>query len=236
MNLIATTPSVMYKVTTKKNEILNISNPSSFPSKMEIEKVEEPFVDLTIITPSKYIGGIMELTQDRRGQFKNMEYLDEKRAKLDYQIPLGEIILDFYDKLKSKSSGYASLDYKISGYMTSDLLKVEIMVNRNVVDALSFIIHNDKAYSRAKKIVEKLKEIIPRQMYEVPIQATIESRIIARETIKALKKDVIAKCYGGDITRKRKLLEKQKAGKKRMKKLGKVEIPQEAFLGILKIE
>ena len=236
MNLIATTPSVMYRVTTKKNEILNISNPSSFPSKMEIEKVEEPFVDLTIITPSKYIGGIMELTQDRRGQFKNMEYLDEKRAKLDYQIPLGEIILDFYDKLKSKSSGYASLDYKISGYMTSDLLKVEIMVNRNVVDALSFIIHNDKAYSRAKKIVEKLKEIIPRQMYEVPIQATIESRIIARETIKALKKDVIAKCYGGDITRKRKLLEKQKAGKKRMKKLGKVEIPQEAFLGILKIE
>ena len=236
MNLIATTPSVMYKVTTKKNEILNISNPSSFPSKMEIEKVEEPFVDLTIITPSKYIGGIMELTQDRRGQFKNMEYLDEKRAKLDYQIPLGEIILDFYDKLKSKSSGYASLDYKISGYMTSDLLKVEIMVNRNIVDALSFIIHNDKAYSRAKKIVEKLKEIIPRQMYEVPIQATIESRIIARETIKALKKDVIAKCYGGDITRKRKLLEKQKAGKKRMKKLGKVEIPQEAFLGILKIE
>ena len=236
MNLIATTPSVMYRVTTKKNEILNISNPSSFPSKMEIEKVEEPFVDLTIITPSKYIGGIMELTQDRRGQFKNMEYLDEKRAKLDYQIPLGEIILDFYDKLKSKSSGYASLDYKISGYMASDLLKVEIMVNRNVVDALSFIIHNDKAYSRAKKIVEKLKEIIPRQMYEVPIQATIESRIIARETIKALKKDVIAKCYGGDITRKRKLLEKQKAGKKRMKKLGKVEIPQEAFLGILKIE
>ena len=236
MNLIATTPSVMYRVTTKKNEILNISNPSSFPSKMEIEKVEEPFVDLTIITPSKYIGGIMELTQDRRGQFKNMEYLDEKRAKLDYQIPLGEIILDFYDKLKSKSSGYASLDYKISGYMASDLLKVEIMVNHNVVDALSFIIHNDKAYSRAKKIVEKLKEIIPRQMYEVPIQATIESRIIARETIKALKKDVIAKCYGGDITRKRKLLEKQKAGKKRMKKLGKVEIPQEAFLGILKIE
>ena len=236
MNLIATTPSVMYRVTTKKNEILNISNPSSFPSKMEIEKVEEPFVDLTIITPSKYIGGIMELTQDRRGQFKNMEYLDEKRAKLDYQIPLGEIILDFYDKLKSKSSGYASLDYKISGYITSDLLKVEIMVNRNIVDALSFIIHNDKAYSRAKKIVEKLKEIIPRQMYEVPIQATIESRIIARETIKALKKDVIAKCYGGDITRKRKLLEKQKAGKKRMKKLGKVEIPQEAFLGILKIE
>ena len=236
MNLIATTPSVMYRVTTKKNEILNISNPSSFPSKMEIEKVEEPFVDLTIITPSKYIGGIMELTQDRRGQFKNMEYLDEKRAKLDYQIPLGEIILDFYDKLKSKSSGYASLDYKISGYMASDLLKVEIMVNRNIVDALSFIIHNDKAYSRAKKIVEKLKEIIPRQMYEVPIQATIESRIIARETIKALKKDVIAKCYGGDITRKRKLLEKQKAGKKRMKKLGKVEIPQEAFLGILKIE
>ena len=236
INLIATTPSVMYRVTTKSNEVLNVSNPSSFPSKMEIEKVEEPYVKLIIISPSKYIGGIMELLQNRRGQFKNMEYLDEKRAKLDYQIPLSEIILDFYDKLKSKSSGYASLDYEICGHMESDLLKVEIMVNHNVVDALSFIIHSDKAYNRARKIVEKLKEIIPRQMYEVPIQATIESRIIARETIKALKKDVIAKCYGGDITRKRKLLEKQKAGKKRMKKLGKVEIPQEAFLGILKIE
>ena len=236
INLIATTPSVMYRITTKNNEILNVSNPSSFPSKMEIEKVEEPYVKLIIISPSKYIGGIMELLQNRRGQFKNMEYLDEKRAKLDYQIPLSEIILDFYDKLKSKSSGYASLDYEICGYMASDLQKVEIMVNHNIVDALSFIIHSDKAYSRGRKIVEKLKEIIPRQMYEVPIQATIESRIIARETIKALKKDVIAKCYGGDITRKRKLLEKQKAGKKRMKKLGKVEIPQEAFLGILKIE
>ena len=236
INLIATTPSVMYRVITKNNEVLNVSNPSSFPSKMEIEKVEEPYVKLIIISPSKYIGGIMELLQNRRGQFKNMEYLDEKRAKLDYQIPLSEIILDFYDKLKSKSSGYASLDYEICGYMASDLQKVEIMVNHNIVDALSFIIHSDKAYSRGRKIVEKLKEIIPRQMYEVPIQATIESRIIARETIKALKKDVIAKCYGGDITRKRKLLEKQKAGKKRMKKLGKVEIPQEAFLGILKIE
>ncbi|MEA2021823.1 MAG: translation elongation factor 4, partial [Candidatus Caldatribacteriota bacterium] len=236
INLIATTPSVMYRVTTKSNEVLNMSNPSSFPPKMEIEKIEEPYVKLIIISPSKYIGGIMELLQNRRGQFKNMEYLDEKRAKLDYQIPLSEIILDFYDKLKSKSSGYASLDYEICGQMESDLLKVEIMVNHNVVDALSFIIHSDKAYNRARKIVEKLKEIIPRQMYEVPIQATIESRIIARETIKALKKDVIAKCYGGDITRKRKLLEKQKAGKKRMKKLGKVEIPQEAFLGILKIE
>jgi len=236
INLIATTPSVMYRITTKNNEILNVSNPSSYPSKMEIEKVEEPYVKLIIISPSKYIGGIMELLQNRRGQFKNMEYLDEKRAKLDYQIPLSEIILDFYDKLKSKSSGYASLDYEICGHMASDLLKVEIMVNHNIVDALSFIIHSDKAYSRGRKIVEKLKEIIPRQMYEVPIQATIESRIIARETIKALKKDVIAKCYGGDITRKRKLLEKQKAGKKRMKKLGKVEIPQEAFLGILKIE
>jgi len=236
INLIATTPSVMYRVTTIKGEILNISNPASFPTKMEISKIEEPFVNLTIITPSKYIGGIMELIQERRGQFKNMEYLDEKRAKLDYQIPLSEIILDFYDRLKSKSSGYASLDYEMCGYMISDLLKVEIMVNKNVVDALSFVIHSDKAYARSRKIVEKLKEVIPRQLYEVPIQATIESRIIARETIKALKKDVIAKCYGGDITRKRKLLEKQKAGKKRMKKLGKVEIPQEAFLGILKLE
>ena len=209
--MIATTPSVMYRVTTKNKEVLNVSNPSTFPAKMEIEKTEEPYVNLIIITPSKYIGGIMELLQERRGQFKNMEYLDEKRAKLDYQIPLSEIILDFYDKLKSKSSGYASLDYEICGYMISDLMKVEIMVNHNLVDALSFIIHNDKAYNRGRKIVEKLKEVIPRQQYEVPVQASIEGKIIARETIKALKKDVIAKCYGGDITRKRKLLEKQKA-------------------------
>jgi GTP-binding protein LepA len=235
INLIATTPSVMYQVTKKDGETIKISNPASFPPKNEIVKIEEPYVKVNIITPSKCIGGIMDLVQERRGSFKNMEYIDEKILRLDYHLPLNEIILDFYDKLKSISSGYASLDYELIGYQPSELAKVDILVNHQLVDALSFVLHKDKAYTRARKIVEKLKEIIPRQMYEVPLQATIESKIIARETIKALKKDVTAKCYGGDITRKRKLLEKQKAGKKRMKKVGKVEIPQEAFLGILKI-
>ena len=235
INLIATTPSVMYQVTKKNREMLKISNPSSFPSRNDIEKIEEPYVKVNIITPSKCIGGIMDLVQERRGIFKNMEYIDEEILKLDYHLPLNEIIIDFYDKLKSISSGYASLDYEMIGYQLSELVKVDILVNHQLVDALSFIIYKDKAYTRARKIVEKLKEVIPRQMYEVPLQATIEGKIIARETIKALKKDVLAKCYGGDITRKRKLLEKQKAGKKRMKKIGKVEIPQEAFLGVLKI-
>ncbi len=235
INLIATTPSVMYQVTKKDGETKKISNPASFPPKNEIVKIEEPYVKVNIITPGKCIGGIMDLVKERRGGFKNMEYIDEKILRLDYHLPLNEIILDFYDKLKSISSGYASLDYELIEYQSSELAKVDILVNHQLVDALSFIIHKDKAYTRARKIVEKLKEIIPRQMYEVPLQATIEGTIIARETIKALKKDVLAKCYGGDITRKRKLLEKQKAGKKRMKKVGKVEIPQEAFLGILKI-
>ncbi len=235
LGLIATTPSVMYQVTNKNGEMVKISNPTSFPSKNEIQKIEEPYVKVNIITPSKCIGGIMDLVQERRGSFKNMEYIDEKILRLDYELPLNEIILDFYDKLKSISSGYASLDYELIGYQFSELVKVDILVNHELVDALSFVVHKDKAYTRARKIVEKLKEIIPRHMYEVPLQATVEGKIIARETIKALKKDVTAKCYGGDITRKRKLLEKQKAGKKRMKKIGKVEIPQEAFLGILKI-
>lgn len=235
LGLIATTPSVMYQVTKKNGEVVKISNPSSFPSKNEIQKIEEPYVKVNIITPSKCIGGIMDLVQERRGSFKNMEYIDEKILRLDYELPLNEIILDFYDKLKSISSGYASLDYELIGYQPSELAKVDILVNHQLVDALSFVVHKDKAYTRGRKIVEKLKEIIPRHMYEVPLQATVEGNIIARETIKALKKDVTAKCYGGDVTRKRKLLEKQKAGKKRMKKIGKVEIPQEAFLGILKI-
>jgi len=235
LGLIATTPSVMYQVTKKDGETTKISNPVSFPPKNEITKIEEPYVKVNIITPSKCIGGIMDLVKERRGSFKNMEYIDEKILRLDYELPLNEIILDFYDKLKSISSGYASLDYELIGYQPSELAKVDILVNHQLVDALSFVVHKDKAYNRGRKIVEKLKEVIPRQMYEVPLQATIEGTIIARETIKALKKDVTAKCYGGDITRKRKLLEKQKAGKKRMKKFGKVEIPQEAFLGILKI-
>jgi len=236
LNLIATTPSVMYRITKKDGNIIQVSNPSSFPAKMEIEKIEEPYVAMEIITPNQYIGGIMELVQDRRGIFKNMEYLGENKVKLNYELPLNEIIMDFYDKLKSRSSGYASLDYEFLGYRPSDLIRVDILVNYELVDALSFIVFKEKAYYRAKKIVEKLKEIIPRQLYEVPIQAAIERKVIARETIRALKKDVLAKCYGGDITRKRKLLEKQKEGKKRMKKLGRVEIPQEAFLGILKID
>ena len=236
INLIATTPSVMYQLTKRNGETIKISNPTSFPPKYEILKIEEPYVKVNIITPSNCIGGIMDLVQERRGSFKNMEYIDEKILKLDYELPLNEIILDFYDKLKSISSGYASLDYELAGYQPSELSKVDILVNHQLVDALSFVVHKDKAYNRGRKIVEKLKEIIPRQMYEVPLQATIEGKIIARETIKALKKDVTAKCYGGDITRKRKLLEKQKAGKKRMKKIGRVEIPQEAFLGILKID
>jgi len=236
INLIATTPSVMYKITKKNSEIVEISNPTAFPSKIEIEKIEEPYVKASILTPSQYIGVIMDLVQEKRGFFKNIEYIDEKIARLDYDLPLNEIILDFYDKLKSRSSGYASLDYELKGYQAAELVKVDILVNHELVDALSFIVHKVKAYQQARKIVEKLKEIIPRQLYEVPIQASIERKVIARETIKALKKDVLAKCYGGDITRKRKLLEKQKAGKKRMKKIGKVEIPQEAFLGILKID
>jgi GTP-binding protein LepA len=236
INLIATTPSVMYKITKKNGEIVEISNPTAFPSKIEIEKIEEPYVKASIITPSQYIGVIMDLAQEKRGFFKNMEYIDEKIAKLDYDLPLNEIILDFFDKLKSRSSGYASLDYELKGFQAAELVKIDILVNHELVDALSFIVHKVKAYQQARKIVEKLKEIIPRQLYEVPIQASIERKVIARETIKALKKDVLAKCYGGDITRKRKLLEKQKAGKKRMKKIGKVEIPQEAFLGILKID
>lgn len=235
LGLIATTPSVMYQVTNKNGEVVKISNPSSFPSKNEIQNIEEPYVKVNIVTPSKCIGGIMDLVQERRGSFKNMEYIDEKILRLDYELPLNEIILDFYDKLKSISSGYASLDYELIGYQPSELAKVDILVNHKLVDALSFIVHKDKAYTRGRKIVEKLKDIIPRHMFEVPLQATVEGKIIARETIKALKKDVTAKCYGGDISRKRKLLEKQKAGKKRMKKIGKVEIPQEAFLGILKI-
>jgi GTP-binding protein LepA len=236
INLIATAPSVMYKITKKNGEIVEISNPTAFPSKIEIEKIEEPYVKASIITPSQYIGVIMDLVQEKRGIFKNMEYIDEKIAKLDYDLPLNEIILDFFDKLKSRSSGYASLDYELKGFQAAELVKIDILVNHELVDALSFIVHKVKAYQQARKIVEKLKEIIPRQLYEVPIQASIERKVIARETIKALKKDVLAKCYGGDITRKRKLLEKQKAGKKRMKKIGKVEIPQEAFLGILKID
>ncbi len=236
IQLIATTPSVLYQVHLKDKQVLEINNPSELPDTNLIEFIEEPFIELTLISPSQFVGGVMELIQDRRGVFKNLEYLDKDRARLLYHLPLNEIMLDFYDRIKSISKGYASIDYHIIGYQRSALIKVEILVNQDVVDNLSFISHKDKAYERARKMVDNLKTAIPHQLFEVPIQARINHKIIARSTVKALKKNVLAKCYGGDITRKRKLLEKQKAGKRRMKRIGKVEIPQEAFMSILKID
>ena len=236
IQLIATTPSVVYRVHLKNKQVVEINNPSSLPEVNNIDYVEEPFIKLTVVLPSQFLGGIMELVQDRRGVFQNLEYLDQDRARLIYNLPLNEIMLDFYDKVKSISKGYASIDYQISSYQTSPLTKVDILVNQEVVDNLSFISHKDKAHLRARKLVENLKTVIPRQMFDVPIQAKINQKIIARSTVRALKKDVLAKCYGGDITRKRKLLEKQKAGKKRMKKVGRVEIPQEAFMSVLKVD
>jgi GTP-binding protein LepA len=236
IQLIATTPSVLYRVHLKDKKVVEINNPSELPDTNLIDFIEEPFIELTLISPSQFVGGVMELLQDRRGIFKNLEYLDKDRARLLYHLPLNEIMLDFYDRIKSISKGYASIDYHIIGYQSSALIKVEILVNQDVVDNLSFISHKDKAYERARKLVDNLKTAIPHQLFEVPIQARINHKIIARSTVRALKKNVLAKCYGGDITRKRKLLEKQKAGKKRMKRIGKVEIPQEAFMSILKID
>ncbi len=236
IQLIATTPSVIYRVYLKNKQLIEINNPSSLPEINTIDFIEEPFIELTMVLPSQFLGGIMELVQDRRGVFKNLEYLDQDRARLVYHLPLNEIMLDFYDRIKSISKGYASLDYQIINYQASPLIKVDILVNYDVVDNLSFVCHKDKAHERARKLVENLKRVIPRQMFNVPIQAKINQKIIARSTVKAIKKDVLAKCYGGDITRKRKLLEKQKAGKKRMKRVGKVEIPQEAFMSVLKID
>jgi len=236
IKLITTTPSVLYRVYLKNKEVLEINNPSSLPESNLIDYIMEPYILLTIILPSQFLGGIMELIQERRGTFKNLEYLDKDSARLIYQLPLSEIMFDFYDKIKSISKGYATMDYKIIHYQVSPLIKVDLLVNQDIVDNLSFICHKDKAYDRAKKLVDNLKNVIPRQMFDVPIQAKINQKIIARSTVKALKKNVLSKCYGGDITRKRKLLEKQKAGKKRMKRVGKVEIPQEAFMSVLKID
>ncbi|AEV69325.1 translation elongation factor 4 [Acetivibrio clariflavus] len=235
-DLVTTAPSVIYKVVKKDGEEMHIDNPTNLPPPTEIDYMEEPIVKATIMSPTEFVGNIMELSQERRGIYKDMTYIDENRVMLTYEIPLNEIIYDFFDALKSRTKGYASLDYELLGYRKSDLVKLDILLNGEVVDALSFIVHKDKAYARGRRIAEKLKETIPRQQFEIPIQACIGGKIIARETVKAYRKDVLAKCYGGDITRKKKLLEKQKEGKKRMRQVGSVEVPQEAFMSVLKLD
>ncbi len=235
LDILATAPSVAYYVYKTNGEMVEVDNPSEMPSPGEIEKIEEPMMDISIFTPSRYIGTIMDLVTTRRGTFKEMKYIEAERVLLSYNIPLAELIIDFYDQLKSRTQGYASLDYSFGGYVEADLVKLDILVNGHSVDALSLIIHEDKAYHQGRALVEKLRGLIPRQLFEVPIQAAIGAKIIARETVKAMRKDVLAKCYGGDISRKRKLLEKQKEGKKRMKMVGNVEIPQEAFMAILSL-
>lgn len=236
LDLITTAPSVVYHIQKTDGTSLSIDNPTNYPDPSQIAQAEEPITDAHIYTPSEYVGNIMELCQERRGVFKDMKYLDTDRVDVHYELPLNEIVYDFFDALKSRTRGYASFDYELTGYRKSELVKLDILLNGEVVDALSFILHAEKAYPRARKMAEKLKEKIPRQMFEVPIQACVGGRIIARETVKALRKDVLAKCYGGDITRKKKLLEKQKEGKKRMRQLGTVEVPQEAFLSVLKLD
>lgn len=235
LGLVTTAPSVVYRIYKKNGEMVEVSNPVEMPQPADIDHMEEPVVRAQIIAPTEYVGDIMELCQERRGEFKHMEYLESTRVMLTYQLPLNEVIYDFFDALKSRTKGYASFDYELTGYSESDLVKLDILLNGQVVDALSVIVHRDKAYARGRAIVQKLKEVIPRHLFEIPIQAAIGSRIIARETIKALRKDVLAKCYGGDITRKKKLLEKQKEGKKRMRQVGSVEVPQEAFMAVLKM-
>ena len=235
LDLITTAPSVIYKVDLRGGDTIMIDNPSKFPTADEIQTAYEPIMNATIITPTDYVGGIMDLCQERRGVFIDMKYIDTERVELHYELPLNEIIYDFFDALKSRTKGYASLDYELKGYKSSKLVKLDFMLNGDVVDALSFIVFEDRAYTRARKIAEKLKENIPRQLFEIPIQACIGSKIIARETVKAMRKDVLAKCYGGDITRKKKLLEKQKEGKKKMRKLGSVEVTPEAFMAVLRL-
>ena len=236
LDLITTAPSVVYKLKLTDGSELSIDNPTNYPDPTLIQSAEEPICNAHIYSPSEYVGNIMELCQERRGVFKDMKYLDTDRVDIHYELPLNEIVYDFFDALKSRTRGYASFDYELMGYQPSKLVKLDIMLNGEIVDALSFIIHADKAYPRARKMAEKLKEKIPRQLFEVPIQACVGGKIIARETVKALRKDVLAKCYGGDITRKKKLLEKQKEGKKRMRQLGSVEVPQEAFMSVLKLD
>lgn len=236
LDLITTAPSVIYKIKKTNGEIIELDNPTNMPDISEIEYMEEPIVRATIMTPTDYVGNIMELCQERRGTYLGMEYIEATRVILNYEIPLNEIIYDFFDALKSRTRGYASLDYEFKGYALSKLVKLDIRLNNEVVDALSFIVHSDKAYARGRRMAEKLKDTIPRQQFEIPIQACIGTKVIARETVKAYRKDVLAKCYGGDISRKKKLLEKQKEGKKRMRQVGSVEVPQEAFMSVLKLD
>lgn len=234
--LITTAPSVVYHVHTTAGEMIEIDNPSKMPETGKIERIEEPYVKASIIVPKDYVGAVMELSQEKRGVFIDMQYLDQNRVTLIYEIPLTEIVYDFFDRLKSSTKGYASFDYELIGYRASHLVRMDILLNAEVVDALSFIVHRDKAYERGRMLCEKLKDLIPRQQFEVPVQAAIGNKVVARETIKAMRKNVLAKCYGGDISRKRKLLEKQKEGKKRMKQVGSVEVPQEAFMAVLKMD
>jgi len=236
LDLIMTAPSVIYRITTMDGDVKFVDNPLNYPDPAIIDIAEEPFIKASIICPPDYVGGIMDICQDRRGEYKEMVYLDSSRVELKYDMPLNEVIYDFFDALKSRSRGYASLDYEFLGYRVSNLVRLDILLKGDMVDALSFIVHRDKAYERGRKIVEKLKDNIPRQLFEVPVQAAIGGKIIARETIRAMRKDVLAKCYGGDITRKKKLLEKQKEGKKRMRNLGSVEVPQDAFMAVLKLD
>ena len=236
LDLITTAPSVIYRITTNSGEVIMVDNPMNYPDPAIIVTSEEPFVKANIIAPQEYVGNIMELCQERRGEFKDMTYLDPTRVELHYNMPLNEIIYDFFDSLKSRTRGYASLDYEFTEYRVSKLVKLDILLNAEIVDALSFILFADNAYPRARGICERLKEHIPRQMFEIPIQAAIGGKVIARETIKALRKDVLAKCYGGDVSRKKKLLEKQKEGKKRMRSFGSVSVPADAFMAVLKLD
>ncbi|NOX31072.1 MAG: elongation factor 4, partial [Actinobacteria bacterium] len=236
LNLIATAPSVEYRITTKGGEQLVIDNPSELPDMGDVEEIAEPMLRISVLSPTEYTGPIMELCQQRRGSLHKMEYLSPERVDLVYDIPLAEVVTDFFDQLKSRTQGYASLDYEASGYQVSKLVKVDVLLNSQPVDAFSMIVHNDKAYDYGRRMAEKLQELIPRQLFDVPIQAAIGGRIIARETVRAKRKDVLAKCYGGDISRKRKLLDRQKKGKKRMKSIGQVEVPQEAFVAALKLD
>ncbi|HZK33997.1 MAG TPA: translation elongation factor 4 [Bacillota bacterium] len=236
LDIVTTAPSVIYKVKKTSGQMIEVTNPTNLPAVDEIEEMQEPMVKAQVMAPSEYVGAIMELCQERRGLYKDMEYLEETRVLLTYELPLNEIIYDFFDALKSRTRGYASFDYELVGYQRADLVRLDILLNGEVVDALTLIVHKDSAYNRGRSIAEKLKDIIPRQMFEIPIQASVGNRIIARETVKALRKDVLAKCYGGDISRKKKLLEKQKEGKKRMRQVGAVEVPQEAFMAVLKLD